>query len=112
MSWIIGLVWGVWHTPIILMGHNYPDHPMAGVAMMILFCILFSPFFTLVTIRSGSVIAAALLHGSFNALGGTSVMLLKGGNDLLIGTSGLAGMMVLLVLNLVIWRLSPAKPVR
>jgi hypothetical protein len=39
-------------------------------------------------------------------------MLLKGGNDLLIGTSGLAGMMVLLVLNLVIWRLSPAKPVR
>lgn len=104
MSWVIGLVWGVWHAPVIMMGHNYPDHPMAGVAMMILFCVLLSPFFTLVTIRSGSVIAAALLHGSFNALGGTSVMLLKGGNDLLIGTSGMAGMVVLLVLNLIIWR--------
>jgi uncharacterized protein len=109
MSWIIGLVWGVWHAPIIMMGHNYPDHPIAGVGMMILFCILFSPFFSLVALKSGSVIAAALLHGSFNALAATSVMLLKGGSDLLIGTTGAAGITVLIVLNLIIWKYFPVE---
>ena len=105
MSWIIGLVWGVWHAPIIMMGHNFPDHPMEGVAMMILFCILFSPLFTLVTVRSGSVIAAALLHGSVNGLSGVSVILLKGGNDLLIGVTGVAGLAVLVILNFTILRI-------
>ncbi len=104
MSWVIGLVWGVWHAPIILMGHNYPDHPAIGVGMMIAFCMLFSPFFSLVAIKSRSVIAAAILHGTFNAVGATSVMLLKGGNDLLTGVTGLAGLAVLIVLNLIIWR--------
>lgn len=105
MSWIIGLVWGVWHAPIIMMGHNFPDHPMGGVAMMIVFCILFSPLFTLIAVRSGSVIAAALFHGSFNGLSGVSVILLKGGNDLLIGTTGVAGLAVLVILNFTIFRI-------
>jgi membrane protease YdiL (CAAX protease family) len=104
-SWITGLVWGVWHAPVIMMGHNYPDHPMAGVVMMIIFCLLFSPFFTLVALRSGSIIAVAVLHGSFNALSGVAVLLLKGGNDLLIGTTGAAGLSVLVVLNLVVRKL-------
>lgn len=104
-SWVTGFVWGIWHTPIILMGHNYPDHPVTGVFMMILFCMLFSPFFTLITIRSGSIIAASILHGSFNALSGAGILLLIGGNDLLIGTTGLAGLFVLIVLNLVILKL-------
>jgi membrane protease YdiL (CAAX protease family) len=102
MSWITGLVWGAWHAPIILMGHNYPDHPIAGVVMMVLFCTLFSPFFTLVAVKTRSVIGAAVLHGSFNALGATSIMLLKGGNDLLIGTTGAAGLIILAILNLII----------
>lgn len=104
-SWITGLVWGIWHAPVIMMGHNYPDHPIAGVFMMIIFCLLISPFFTLVALRSGSTIAAAVLHGSFNALSGIAVLLLKGGNDLLIGTTGTAGLAVLLVLNLIILKL-------
>ncbi len=29
-SFTIGLIWGVWHAPIILAGHNYPDHPCHG----------------------------------------------------------------------------------
>ena len=31
VSLLIGLIWGFWHFPIILNGHNYPDHPVAGV---------------------------------------------------------------------------------
>ena len=24
-SWLIGLIWGVWHAPIVLQGYNYPQ---------------------------------------------------------------------------------------
>ena len=33
-SWVIGVIWGFWHAPLILQGHNYPQHPWAGVFMM------------------------------------------------------------------------------
>ncbi len=26
-----GLIWGVWHAPAILQGHNYPSQPVLGV---------------------------------------------------------------------------------
>src|SRR5215203_5306059 len=44
----IGLVWGIWHLPIILMGHNYPHHPHLGIVMMCLFTISIAPLFAYV----------------------------------------------------------------
>ncbi len=35
-----GVVWGLWHAPLIAMGHNYPEHPMLGIGLMVVFCIL------------------------------------------------------------------------
>jgi len=95
-----GAVWGIWHAPIILQGHNYPKHPVAGVFMMIIWCILLAPIFSYVRLKAKSVIAAAIIHGSFNATAGLAVMVVKGGNDLLIGVTGLAGFIVLLIANI------------
>jgi membrane protease YdiL (CAAX protease family) len=102
-SAIIGLIWGIWHAPIILQGHNYPQHPIAGVFMMILFCLLFSPIFSYITLKSKSVIAAAIIHGSLNGTFGLAIMIVKGGNDLIIGVTGVAGFIVLLIVNLCIF---------
>jgi len=103
MSVIIGLIWGVWHAPIILMGHNYPEYPLIGVFMMIAFCVLFAPLFTLIREKSNSVIAVSIFHGGINALGGTAYMLLKGGNELLLGLTGLSGFIVLALINFFIF---------
>lgn len=106
-SILIGVIWGVWHAPLILQGHNYPQYPVVGVFMMIGWAVLLSPTFSYVRIKGKSVIAAAIIHGTVNATYGISVMVLKGGNELLIGVTGLAGFVVLLVVNLIIFFLDP-----
>ncbi len=98
-----GIIWGIWHAPMILMGHNYPEHPQSGVFMMTILTVLMSPFFTLVRLRSGSVIAPAIAHGTFNGTAGLSYMYLKGGSDLTNGITGVAGFIVFLALNIIIW---------
>jgi membrane protease YdiL (CAAX protease family) len=98
-SAIIGVVWGFWHAPLIVQGHNYPEHPWAGVFMMTVMTVLLSPLLVYLTLRSGSVIAAAIFHGTLNATAGLAIIVVKGGNDLILGESGLAGFVVLLLAN-------------
>ena len=104
-SLIIGSIWGLWHFPLILNGHNYPQHPVAGVFMMVLLCILMTPLLLYFRKKSGSVIVPAIMHGSVNALVGISNLLVEPANDLLIGGPGLAGMLVFLLTDLVIFAL-------
>lgn len=102
-SAMIGVIWGVWHAPLTLQGHNYPQHPVIGVGMMTLFCLLLAPLFSYVRLKSGSVLAAAIMHGTLNATGAVALMLVQGGNDLTIGMTGLAGLSVLALANLALW---------
>ena len=99
-SVIIGFIWGVWHAPLILQGHNYPQHPVAGVFLMIIWCVLLAPIFSYVRLKAKSVIAAAIIHGSLNGTSGLAIMIVKGGNDLLVGITGLAGFLVLILVNI------------
>jgi len=98
-SLLTGIIWGFWHAPLILMGHNYPQFPVAGVFMMTLWCVLLSPLFLYITIKSGSVIAAAVMHGTLNGTAGIAIMLIDGGNDLTVGVTGLAGGISLLIVT-------------
>ena len=97
---IIGFIWGIWHAPIILMGHNYPQHPQIGVLMMIIYCILLTPIFQYITIKSKSIIAAAIAHGTHNAIVGIAIMVIAGGNDLTTGATGFPGFIALLIFNI------------
>jgi membrane protease YdiL (CAAX protease family) len=99
-SIIIGTVWGIWHFPLILLGHNYPSHPVIGVPMMIVYCILMTPMMIYIVKKSKSVITASILHGVNNAIGGLSLLYLVGGNDLTNNITGLAGFIALLIINI------------
>ena len=94
---LIGVIWGLWHAPIILNGHNYPAHPVAGVFMMVAFCLLLTPMLMYFRQKSGSVIVPAIMHGTFNAVVGISAAVVTPANDLLYGGAGLAGFIVLLL---------------
>jgi membrane protease YdiL (CAAX protease family) len=99
-SALIGLTWGFWNAPLILRGLNYPLHPWAGVLEMTAMAVLLSPLLGYLTLKADSVVAPTLFMGSFN--GAAAVVAtygVQGGSDLLIGMSGLAGLIVLLIAN-------------
>ena len=99
----IGIIWGFWHAPIILNGHNYPQHPAAGVFMMVAMCLLLTPILMYFRQKSGSVIVPAIMHGTFNAVVGITNLMVTPANDLLYGGPGLAGMIVLLIVNIALF---------
>lgn len=99
-SWLIGLIWGIWHLPLIVYGYNYPGHPEVGVVAMTAWAILFSPLIGYVRLQSGSVVAAAMMHGSLNGVAMVPAAMLTGGNSLTTGILGIPGIAVLAVLNL------------
>jgi membrane protease YdiL (CAAX protease family) len=102
-SVVVGALWGVWHAPIILQGHNYPQHRVEGVFLMIAMCILLAPAMDLVRLRGGSVWAAAICHGTFNATAGFAIMYLRGGSDLTVGVTGVAGIAALALFCAGLW---------
>lgn len=66
-----GIIWGLWHAPLILLGYNYPDiAPWGGQLAMIAACTVVGGFLYLLTIGFRSVWAAALAHGVNNAVSG------------------------------------------
>ncbi|MFN3550930.1 MAG: CPBP family intramembrane glutamic endopeptidase [Endomicrobiia bacterium] len=107
ISLITGFIWGLWHAPLILQGHNYPNFPKIGVIWMIIFCILYSPIFNFIRKKSNSVIATSILHGTLNATYGFSILFLKGGNELTVGILGLSGFIILLIVDIIIFLSNP-----
>jgi len=64
---ISGAIWGVWHTPLILMGHLYLGYPYLGVLMMTIMCILLGIIFGWLRLASDSLIPAIVAHAALNA---------------------------------------------
>ena len=99
----IGVVWGIWHFPLILMGHNYPNEPQWGVLLMVVFCILMGIIELYFVLKTKSMVVAAIMHGTINAVSGAVIYFTLGGNDFLNGLPGLSGFIVMGLTILCIW---------
>ena len=88
---IMGLIWGVWHLPLIIAGHNYGQgyagYPYAGIAAMTVFCFSMGTIFSYVTIYTGSCIPAVIGHGAVNAISAIGIYFTKSGGKMLFGPS-------------------------
>jgi uncharacterized protein len=64
---LLGVIWGLWHAPVIAMGHNYPGYPVLGIVVMTLYTVGLAFFLGYAVLKTGSTWLAAYLHGLNNA---------------------------------------------
>lgn len=62
-----GAIWGLWHAPLTLLGHNYGLTDWRGVAMMVVNCIVMGVVLGWLRLRSASVWPAVFAHAAINA---------------------------------------------
>jgi uncharacterized protein len=99
---LTGVIWGLWHAPVILLGYNYPGYPAAAaLALMVVACILMSVLLGWITDASGTVWAAAIAHGFINGAAGLGGLIVAAGHQIdpaAAGTLGYSGWIVMAVL--------------
>jgi membrane protease YdiL (CAAX protease family) len=98
---ILGLVWGMWHLPLVLIGFTYPGYPLLGALAFFALTIAFGIYLNELTMRYRSSILAGWAHGIFNSQKlGVWPLLFPGINPLIGGYAGVVGITVWLVLGL------------
>lgn len=84
-----GVIWGLWHAPITVLGHNYglgyAGWPVTGILAMCCFCTAVGTLLGYVTLRSGSCLPAVLGHGMLNGFAATGVYLTFSGGNPFVG---------------------------
>lgn len=102
-----GVIWGVWHWPIMLLaGYEYgSDYFGAPVLGLVLFCFItigMGVLLDVVYTKSGSIWLPALAHGAINAFAGVPLLLLNPeyANQMILGPAivGIIGGLPLLLL--------------
>ncbi|MFB6171994.1 MAG: CPBP family intramembrane glutamic endopeptidase [Haloarculaceae archaeon] len=108
---LVGVVWGIWHWPIVAMGYNYgfsyPGAPWSGLLAMTWFTVLVGTFLGWLALRTRSVWPAALGHGAVNAIAGIGTAFLRGRPTPLLGPSGVGVVVAvpwLVVAAWLLWR--------
>ncbi|MEA3327714.1 MAG: CPBP family intramembrane glutamic endopeptidase [Chloroflexota bacterium] len=108
---LTGSLWGIWHWPIILMGHNYGSDyfgaPFLGPLAMVWFTISLSIIFGWITIKADNFWPAVIAHGALNGIASHSLLFVQGNPDPLLGPTpvGIIGGIGLTVTALLIYLL-------
>jgi membrane protease YdiL (CAAX protease family) len=100
-----GVLWGLWHAPLTLLGHNYGLMDWRGVALMTVNCTIMGVLFGWLRLRTGSVWPATVGHGALNGTGGMIMWFAAAGETVrpeLVTVAGVAGWIVCGALILVL----------
>jgi uncharacterized protein len=86
---LMGVIWGVWHWPVIFMGYeygfSYPGYPWAGPLLFIWATFGMGVFLGWLTLRSKSVWPAVIAHAAINGVAGVAVFAMIGNPNMLLG---------------------------
>ena len=104
---ITGIIWGLWHAPLTIIGHNYGigywGFPFTGIAMMCVFCIVGGIFLSYVTLKTKSCIPAILGHGAINGIAAIGIYFTYDGGNPFVGPAptGIIGMIPFIIVALI-----------
>ncbi len=84
----VGVVWGLWHAPLILAGYNYslyglssclePAGGLKALGSFTLFTTVLGILLAVLRVKGGSTYISAAGHGTLNAVGGLFASLISG----------------------------------
>ena len=111
MLLVTGVIWGLWHAPMTIIGHNYGlgywGFPFTGIAMMCVFCIVLGIFLSYVTLKTSSCIPAILAHGAINGIAAVGMYFTYDGGNPFVGPAptGIVGMIpfILVAIPMVVY---------
>ena len=98
---ITGVAWGLWHSPLILLGYNFGRTDIIGVLFMVGGCVMWGLFLGWLRLRTDSVWPAALAHGSLNAVAGFVVLVSAAGSTVDMAVVGPLGVVSWVLLGIV-----------
>lgn len=102
---LVGLIWGIWHAPVVAMGHNYPGHPVLGPIAFMVFNLFLSVFLGYIVFKTGSIWLAAFGHAIFNSGYQWLTLVVNTPNDPLFAFGpGIYGIAFAFLLSLIILR--------
>jgi len=99
-----GVIWGIWHAPIIAMGHNYPGYPLIGPVLMVVSTIFLGAFLGWIYFASNSIVAPSLAHGAINQSASIFLFFMVGLNPITGGVTGVPGLLLWGLVALVLWK--------
>lgn len=106
---LLGIIWGVWHWPVIAMGYNYgldyPGAPWSGLLAMVWFTFVLGTFLGWLTLKAGSVWPAAIAHASINGIAAIGTFLAQGQPNPLLGPTPVGLMASIPFTMLALWLL-------
>lgn len=102
------LIWGVWHWPVIAMGHNYgldyAGFPWLGLLATVWFTLSIGVFFGWLSLKAGSVWPAVLAHGALNGIAAIGLLFTRPPYSMVLGPSpaGIIGVLPFTLISIVI----------
>lgn len=121
---LLGVIWGIWHWPVIVMGYeygfDYPGFPWLGMLLFLLFTISAGTLLAWVTYQGRSIWPAVIGHGAINGIAAIAALFTSSNpkplsllGPLPVGIIGMAGYLLLaLVIILLPQALMPREPSR
>ncbi|MDA3643443.1 CPBP family intramembrane metalloprotease [Saccharopolyspora indica] len=107
---ISGVIWGVWHAPLTLLGYNYANLGPWAALVFTGTCVLLGVLLGWLRLRSGSVWPAVLAHGAINASAGLPMLLGSAAappNLVVVGMTGAVGWVLMALLAAALLRRWP-----
>jgi len=113
---LTGVLWGLWHAPIVLLGYDYPFHPKLGILLMTIFCLIFGIVLGWLRLATDSIWPAVIAHGAINAVGEFTYVVAASGQKIdtasvtILGWTGWILPLLLILVLVLMKRLPLAEP--
>ncbi|MBV9259290.1 MAG: CPBP family intramembrane metalloprotease [Ktedonobacteraceae bacterium] len=107
---VSGLIWGLWHFPLILGGlYDVTSNLLLGALIALLSVLGYVYIISWVRLYSGSVWPAALAHAAFNIVYNDTFGAATKGGTYLLGETGLVSGIVMIVIAVLLYRFWPIR---